>query len=143
MSRPKRNFRQHSYYHIYNRGNNKDEVIKNSDDKQFFISKLYSNIQKTDLRLVAYCIMDNHFHLILKTGKKPACISKYMQQVTVSFAIHINKKYKRTGHSFQGRYNAKFLRYKKDLERVKIYIKMNPVTDGIVRKPKGYPWSKF
>jgi hypothetical protein len=52
----------------------------------------------------------------------------------------INRKYERVGHVFQGRYNAKFLRYKKDLKQAQRYIKQNPVKQGYVKKAKDYPW---
>lgn len=86
--------------------------------------------------------MDNHFHLIIKSGKEPKNISKFMQKVTTSFAVQMNRKRQRVGHVFQGRYNANLLKYKKDLLRATNYIKQNPVRDGAVKKATDYPWSK-
>ncbi len=143
MPRTARIYKPHFFYHIYNRGNNRDAVLKHAEDKQLFINLLYKNIRKTDLRLIAFCIMDNHFHLIIKTGNNPRIISKFMQSVTISYAMQINKKYKRVGHVFQGRYNANILRYKKDLEQATTYIRKNPVVEGLVKHPKDYPWCKF
>lgn len=142
MTVSKRNFKPHCFYHIYNRGNNKDEVLKYSEDKLLFITIVYKNIKKTDLHLSGYCIMNNHFHLLIKTGSNPNIVSKFMQRVTTAFAIQINKKHKRVGHAFQGRYNAKLLPYKKDIETVRSYIKNNPVKEGLVKKAKDYPWGK-
>ena len=143
MSRPKRQYKKKSYYHIYNRGNNREKVFKTSSDKSFFISLLYRYRNKTDLVLDTYTVMDNHFHLILRTGNKPEIISKFMQRVCTSYAMITNRKYSRVGHIFQGRYNAKYLRYKKDLKQVRSYIKQNPVKEGLVKKAKDYPWSRF
>ncbi|MHC1716458.1 MAG: transposase [Candidatus Dojkabacteria bacterium] len=143
MSRQNRNFIQHSYYHVFNRCNNKEMILQSPSDKQIFVHSLYKYIKDTDLRLIAFCIMDNHFHLILKTGKELKEISKYMQKVITSFAMQINRKYKRVGHIFQGRYNANLLYWKKDLLRATEYIKQNPVVDGLVKKPSEYPWSKY
>ena len=111
MPRPKRNFQSNSFYHIYNRGNNRDIVLKLASDKQIFVNLLYRNKDKCQIRLVNYCIMDNHFHLIVKTGKDPKTLSKFMQRVLTSFAIQINKKHQRIGHTFQGRYNANPVSY--------------------------------
>jgi REP element-mobilizing transposase RayT len=86
--------------------------------------------------------MDNHFHLIVKTGKDPKKLSKFMQKVLTSFAMQINRKHQRVGHAFQGRYNANLLRYKKDLVRATNYIRKNPVEEGLVKKPSEYPWTK-
>ncbi|MFA5634027.1 MAG: transposase [Candidatus Dojkabacteria bacterium] len=142
MPRPKRNFQSNSFYHIYNRGNNRDTVLKLASDKQIFVNLLYRNKDKCQIRLVNYCIMDNHFHLIVKTGKDPKNLSKFMQRVLTSFAIQINKKHQRIGHTFQGRYNANLLLYKKDLVRAINYVRQNPVQEGLVRKPSEYPWTK-
>ena len=69
MARAPRNYKPNSYYHVYNRGNNKEEILKYPEDKQLFVNQLYKNKDVCDIRLVSYCIMDNHFHLLVKTGK--------------------------------------------------------------------------
>ena len=142
MARAPRNYKSNSFYHVYNRGNNKEEVLKYADDKQLFVNQLYKNKQICDIRLISYCIMDNHFHLLIKTGKDPRKLSDFMQRITTSYAVNINKKRNRIGHIFQGRYNANYLPYKKDLIRVLNYIRQNPVRDGIVKKPLDYCWTK-
>jgi REP element-mobilizing transposase RayT len=143
MARAPRNYKPNSYYHVYNRGNNKEEILKYPEDKQLFVNQLYKNKDVCDIRLVSYCIMDNHFHLLVKTGKSPTDLSKFMQKVTTSYAVNINKKHGRIGHIFQGRYRANYLPYKKDLIGVTNYIKQNPVRDGIVKRPSDYRWTKF
>ena len=142
MPRTKRNFLPNSYYHIYNRGNNKEEILKYKDDKQLFVNLLYKYHKICDIRLISYCIMNNHFHLIIKSGKDPKKISKFMQKVTTSFAVQMNRRRQRVGHVFQGRYNANLLKFKKDLVRATSYVKQNPVRDGVAKKAKDYPWSK-
>ncbi|HKM20297.1 MAG TPA: transposase [Candidatus Dojkabacteria bacterium] len=143
MGTNKRDFKAYSFYHIYNRGNNKDEVLKYAEDKAFFISTLYKNIKKTDLHLDTFCIMDNHFHLLIRTKDNPNVIPKFMQRLGTAYAIYINKRYKRVGHAFQGPYEASYLRYKKDIMSVRAYIKNNPVEKGLVKKGKDYPWCKL
>ncbi len=143
MSSHKRKFKENCFYHIYNRGNNKDEVLKYAEDKMLFINILYKNIKRTDLYLSAYCIMDNHFHLLIKTGENPNIVSKFMQRIGTAFAIEINKRHKRNGHAFQGPYKANLLKYKKDIKYVLAYIKNNPVKKGLVKKGKDYPWYKL
>lgn len=143
MPRTNRKYKPNYYYHIYNRGNNKEQVFLYAEDKRLFISLLYQNIRKTDLLLDCFCIMDNHFHAIIKIGKNPQILSKCMQRITISYAMQINRKYKRRGHLFEGRYNAKILRYKKDVRNAREYIKKNPVEKGIVKKAEDYPWKKI
>lgn len=141
MPRQPRNFRANSFYHIYNRGNNKDPVLKFSSDKQLFISLLFKFKDTCDIHIVKYCIMDTHFHLIVRTRNNPRNLSKYMQKVTASYASQINRKYQRVGHVFQDRFSANLLPYKKDLRHATIYVLRNPVVEGLVRKPSEYPWS--
>lgn len=143
MPRTARNYKPNFFYHIYNRGNNKEDVLKNADDKKFLIHLLFKNIKNTDLKLTSFCIMDNHFHLIVKTGRNPKLLSKLMQKVGVSYAIRFNKKYSRVGHVFQNRYNANILYYKRDLTQAQTYLRNNPVRKGLVKKARDYPWSKF
>lgn len=142
MSRLPRNFISNSFYHIYNRGNNKEPILKHPADKQLFIHLLYKYKKTCGIRLVTYCIMDNHFHLIIKTGNNPHMLSRFMQKVGTSFAVQINKKYQKVGHVFQGRYNANYLPYKKDLTRALDYTRKNPIQEDLVRKPSDYRWSK-
>lgn len=87
--------------------------------------------------------MDNHFHLLIKTGENPNIVSKFMQRIGTAFAIEINKRHKRNGHAFQGPYKANLLKYKKDIKYVLAYIKNNPVKKGLVKKGKDYPWYKL
>jgi REP element-mobilizing transposase RayT len=143
MGRPKRNFLKKSYYHIFNRGNNRERVFHTNTDKKLFISLLYKYRNETDLIFDTYTVMDNHFHLLIKTGNNPKIISTFMRKVCTAYAMIINRKYDRIGHVFQGRFEAKYLRYKKDVKQVRSYIKQNPVKEGCVKKAKDYPWSRF
>lgn len=79
--------------------------------------------------------------MIVRTGKDPNTLSKFMQKISSSYAYQINRKYQRVGHIFQGRFNANYLQYKKDLKRAIAYVRGNPVVDGIVKKPSAYPWN--
>jgi len=143
MPRGKRNYKKYSYYHVYNRCNNKEPLIRNPADKQLFVNLLYKFLADVNLKLTAFCIMDTHFHLIVRTREKPTDISTYMRKVVTSFSMQINRKYQRVGHIFQGRYNAKLLYWKKDLHYAIEYIKQNPVKEGMVKKASDYPWSKY
>jgi len=142
MPRKPRNFKPNSFYHVYNRGNNKEPILKYSADKQLFVNLLYKYKKNCGIRLVTYCIMDNHFHLLVKTGNDSHKLSKFMHKVGTSYAMQINKKYQKVGHIFQGRYNANYLPYKKDFTRALDYIRKNPVQEGIVRRPSEYRWNK-
>ena len=143
MGGEKRNFQKNAYYHIFNRGNNREQIFKNPEDKKLFINLLYRYHNGIDLYIDSYVVMDNHFHLILRTGNMPNFVSRYMQKICTSYAMNINPKYKRVGHIFQGRYQARYLRYKKDLQQARTYLKQNPIKEGYVKKGGDYPWGKF
>lgn len=142
MANNKRNFTPNTYYHIYNRGVNKESIFKHAKDKMIFTNYLYKYIRHTDLQLDTYTVMNSHFHIILKSGKKPYLISKYMQKVCTAYAIYANKKYSRVGHLFQSRYQAKKLRFKRDRKQTREYIQQNPVKAGYVKTASAYPWTK-
>lgn len=142
MSIPKRSFLKNSFYHIYNRGNNKEQILRNPEDKSLFVNLIHKYKRETGIYIDTYVIMSNHFHLIVRTGNNPKNISKYMQKICVSYSMVYNRKHDRVGHLFQGRFNAKYLRYKKDLKQTREYILHNPIEEGYVRKGADYPWFK-
>lgn len=142
MSRKRRDFRKNTYYHIYNRGNNKSKVFREPDDKRLFLDFLYKYNQDYKIRIEAYCIMENHFHLVIKTGACPCKLSLLMQRFMTTYCMYINKKYRRVGHVFQGRYNASAIESVKGLARVKEYLLDNPVKAGLVQHAHDYKWTR-
>ncbi len=140
MPRSKRKFQKHRLYHIYNRGNRKQVVFRDIGDYKFFLFRMHLLVSKYSLRIKGYCLMDNHFHLLVKVGSDPEEVSKFMQRFLTSFCLYINKKYDLVGHVFQGRYRANLItseRYKKAIIR---YFKENPVKAGYARVWHQYKW---
>ena len=142
MSRKGRDFRKNTYYHIYNRGNNKAKVFREPDDKRIFLDFLYKYNREYKIRIEAYCIMESHFHLVIKTGVCPYKLSLLMQRFMTTYCMYINRKYKRVGHVFQGRYNAKPIDSDDGLTRVKEYLLENPVKAGLVQHAQDYKWTR-
>jgi REP element-mobilizing transposase RayT len=143
MPRKTRSYKPNAYYHVYNRGNNKKIVFRNEKDKSFFIGNLISYSKKYKITLESYCIMRNHYHIILKTGVRPEQLSRMMQAFSTQFAQYINRKYNLVGHVFQGRYQAKYLRRRNDLLRTKKYLKSNPVKASYTERAEDYRWLKI
>lgn len=140
MPRPKRNFKKYRLYHVYNRGNRKEVVFRDVDDYNFFIFRIYELANKYSLQVKGYCLMDNHYHLLIKTGSDPKELSKFMQRFLTSFCLYTNKKYNLAGHVFQGRYQASLIeteRYKRTIIR---YFKKNPVKAKYARVWHQYRW---
>jgi putative transposase len=143
MRRRKRIFKQHGYYHVYNRGNRKNPIFIDTQDKIVFIKNLKIYTKRFNIELEGYCLMYNHYHLILKTKNNPQDLSKMMQAFTTKFCLYYNKKYGLVGHVFQGRYNAVYVAPNWNLERVKKYLKNNPVKEGLVKHPGDYRWLRI
>lgn len=133
------------YYHIYNRGNSKMEIFHDQEDylylqnlffimnteerfKSRFVKNEENKNHTTDLlvSLGAYCIMPNHFHILLKQEKENG-ISKFMQKLSTAYVMYYNKKYKRTGSLFEGKFKSKYVTEDTYLRYLFSYIHMNPL----------------
>ena len=124
-------------YHVFNRGVSKQKIFLEDNDYRFFIYKIGLLKKKYCVKTVVYCLMPNHYHFALYTKDKPEKISKYMKALQLSFAHHFNKKYKHSGHVFQGRFHNKHVN---NLEKIIEYIKQNPVKHGFVKKAENWPY---
>lgn len=101
--------------------------------------KKYSALLKFDV--YAYCLMPNHFHLLIKAGK--VHLSKIMQKLVTAYTMYLNKKYNRVGHIFQGRFKSIVIEKESYFLKVATYIHLNPVEAGLVKLPGDYLWSSY
>lgn len=112
-------------YHIYNRGNRKEKICFNQEDYETLQSLFYYYFDKRFFDLISFCIMPNHFHLLLsRIGDSK--IEKAMQLIDGRYTKYINKKYGFVGHLFQGRYRKKKVTSLHYFSTLLIYIKKNP-----------------
>ena len=142
MARKKRSYKANSYYHVFNRGNNKENIFFDKNDKIYFLKNFIIYAKSYCIKVDAYCLMRNHFHSILKTGVRPHDLSRFLHAFMTKYSMYINRKYKRVGHVFQGRYNARLIETEKDLLKVREYIKNNPIKEGWVEDPDDYRWTR-
>lgn len=126
-------------YHIIQRGNNKNKVFPQSRDKRYLLKQIENAVIQGDMELFAYVILDNHYHLALRSGSTP--ISKVMHGINAQYAMRFNKLYQRTGHVFDGRYKAIPVKGEHYLLSLIRYIHLNPVRAGILPHPEDYFWS--
>lgn len=125
-------------YHIIARGNNREAVFQESEDKAKYLSLIEKYKQKHHFLLYAFVLMDNHIHLLGRVHQKP--IGKFMQGVQQSYTQYFNHKYGRVGHVFEQRYKAKLCKQDSYLLNLVRYIHLNPVKTG--SSPNGdYRWS--
>ncbi len=143
------------FFHIYNRGNAKEDVFVDENDFQFFLLRLRQNlVPSADVHrhfrplppesfdLIAYCLMPNHFHLLLKQNKDIST-GKLLGKVCTSYGMYFNKKYKRVGHIFQDQFKQINIDSNKYLTWLSAYIHNNPVVAGLVQNPTHWRWSSY
>jgi REP element-mobilizing transposase RayT len=106
-----------------------------------YLTILEETQQKYPFHLHSYCLMTNHVHLLLETLKIPPPI--FMKSLNSRYAMYFNRKYKLTGHLFQGRYHDEVISSPIHLLEVSRYIHLNPVKAYIVKHPEEYPWSSY
>lgn len=141
MPRPTRLQFPDAYYHVYNRGVAKMRIGFDDRDKRTFMQLVGESVQKFTLRLFAYCLMENHFHLFLQTPL--GNLSEAMWHLLSHYGRFINLRYERVGPLFQGRYQCRLVEtdtYAKSLVR---YLHRNPLEAGIVKRLEDYPWSSY
>ena len=130
-----------NFFHIYNRGNNKEQIFFEDRNYDFFLSRLLDSFE-TKISLVAYCLMPNHYHLIVYI-KEALSLEKAMQRFSVSYTKAINKSYNRVGHLFQGRYQSKLIPNNEYLLHLSRYIHRNPLAANLVRNIEDWKYSSY
>ncbi|MDF2675180.1 MAG: transposase, partial [Clostridiales bacterium] len=107
MTRKNRDIFEGAIYHVYQRGNNREHILENSNYKTFLLKQIKEYNKIFDFQLLAYVIMNNHYHLLIKTNKSP--ISDIMFNINNVLGKYLNRELNRTGHVFEGRYNSKLV----------------------------------
>lgn len=126
-------------YHLYNRGNRKQLIFNFPSDRKYYVEKLLSTADKFGIEVIAYCLMDNHFHLVLRQGYLET-ISQLMHRVNTAYSLHFNCKYSLVGHLFQGKLQSRPVYNITSLLRLLEYVRNNPVKEGLVKDPYHYAW---
>jgi putative transposase len=139
MARPLRISYAGAFYHITSRGNERKDIFKSNGDREKFLSYLESATRRYDALIHVYCLMSNHYHLLMET---PAGnLSQIMQHINGAYTTCFNVKHQRSGHLFQGRYKAILVDKDEYAKELSCYIHLNPVRAGIVDEPGAYNWS--
>jgi REP element-mobilizing transposase RayT len=141
MTRPLRIEYPGAYYHITSRGNERKDIFKSARDREKFLSYLESSVLRYGAVIHVYCLMTNHYHLLLETPM--GNLSQIMRHINGAYTTYFNTKRQRSGHLFQGRYKAIVVdadEYAGELSR---YIHLNPVRAGLVERPERYQWSSY
>ncbi len=141
MARPLRIEYPGAVYHITSRGNEKKPVYKDDRDRDNFLTTLDKVNKRYNWLCHTYCLMDNHFHLLIETPD--GNLSLGMRQLTGVYAQMFNKRHGRVGHLFQGRYKAILIQKDSHLLEVCRYVVLNPVRARLVKEPGQWRWSSY
>ena len=141
MGRPLRIEYPGAFYHVTSRGNEQKDIFISQADREKFLAYLESAAERYEAVFHAYCLMTNHYHLMIET---PAGnLSRIMKHINNSYTNYFNIKRKRAGHLLQGRYKAILIEadaYAAELSR---YIHLNPVRAKMTSSPEEYKWSSY
>lgn len=141
MATPPRYFQKDSYYHVYNRGTRKQNIFIQKRDYERFLDRLKEYKDKFEVSILAYCLMPNHFHILLKQNTDTP-ITFFMLRLGTSYAKYFNIKYDQVGSLFQGRFKTKLIDSDEYLLHVSRYIHRNPIsTPGV--ELEFFPWSSY
>ena len=141
MGRPLRIEYPGAYYHVTTRGNERKDVFKSQRDREKFLSYLESAATRYGAVIHAYCLLSNHYHLLLETPS--GNLSQIIQHINGAYTNYFNTKRKRSGHLFQGRFKAILIEANEYATELTRYIHLNPVRAGMVKRPEEYPWSSY
>jgi len=142
MPRRPRFFVANVPYHVIQRGNNKDVIFRNNGDYLFFLSILKEAKLKYPCFMYSYCLMPNHFHLLIQPSEKDN-ISFLMKFLGDKYVFYINKKYNRSGTLWEGRFRSSLIDREQYFLACLRYIEMNPVRACLVKAPELYRWSSY
>lgn len=146
-------YTQHSFYHVYNRGVAKQKIFLDQADKRYFLNLIgrylnpetveldkvgvpYEKYDK-DLELLCYCLMGNHFHFVFYLHDDTTALVKLMRSIGVAYTMYFNLKYKRVGPLFQGTYKASLISHEEYLLHISRYVHLN------AREYETYKYSSY
>ncbi len=141
MARPLRLEFPGALYHITSRGDRREDIYDDDDDRLLFYGVLNEVYERYNWRIHAYCLMSNHYHLLVETPD--ANLSMGMRHLNGVYTQRFNAKQHRVGHVFQGRYKAILVQKDSYLLELSRYIVLNPVRARMVRTAKDWRWSSY
>src|SRR5213083_1354984 len=131
MTRPLRIPLADGVYHVFARGNAKQEIFLDDRDRHLFLDLVAQSLRRFSWRCLAYCLMPNHYHLVIRTSAPN--LSPGMRQINGVYAQRFNRRHDRVGHVFQGRFGATLIQEDEHLLEAIRYVVLNPLRAGLAR----------
>jgi len=141
MARPLRIERPNALYHVTARGNERQDIVRDNGDRSRFVQLLSQTVKEQGLLLHAWVLMDNHYHLLVETPN--ANLARSLRQINGIYTQWFNRKHRRVGHLFQGRYKSIMVGKETHLKSLCRYVVLNPVRAKMVKNPREYAWSNY
>lgn len=141
MARPLRLEFPHAVYHVTSRGNARQRIVRADPDRTLLLRTLAQVVTRFGWLCHAYCLMDNHYHLLLETPQPT--LSRGMRQLNGVYTQAFNRRHRRVGHLFQGRYTAILVEKDAHLLELCRYVVLNPVRAQAVAHPRQWAWSSY
>ncbi len=130
-----------AYHHVMNRGIKGENIFGDKKAKAYFLSILDEKSEKQRIRIFGYCIMRNHYHIVLQNSSGK--LSEFMKQLNGQYGIYYRKRMGGKGYVFQGRFESTLIQDDRYMEMALLYVLLNPVRKGIVQDPWNYEWSSI
>lgn len=128
-------------YHVMMRGVNREKIFRLDKHKSLLIEIIKDEIKEFHVEIYAYCIMNNHVHIIIKS--ELVALSKLFKKINIKYAMRYNKNFDRVGHVFQGRFKSEVILSDVHLLQCIRYVHRNPVKAGMVLNIESYKWSSY
>ena len=141
MARPLRIEFPGAVYHVTSRGDRREAIFVDDTDRSAFLALLGRMLERLDAQVLAYCLMGNHYHLVLYTRR--ANLSLLMRQLNGVYTQDFNRRHGKAGHVFQGRFKAILVDREAYLLELCRHVDLNPVRAGVVALPGEWPWSSY
>lgn len=141
MSRPLRLEFEGALYHVTSRGDRREPIYEDDEDRRAWLEVLAKALERFEASVYAYCLMGNHYHVVLQTHRPN--LSRLMRHLNGVYTQYYNRRHRKVGHLFQGRFKAILIDEESYFLEVCRYVDLNPVRAKMVRHPREWSWSSY